>query len=212
MSSEIGQMITKFKSKKELNSFLKSTFTETERKRLVKMIKFVELTRLGRNFNDSARGIPSDPKTVRGWVQKAEAAIEYCDANDLDYVEHQDYMYIDFKLCFEEAEQEFKYHLQDIVYDHSKDEWLTDENGQKIQLLKKGDWKAAEKLLKSRFPDEYGDRVDVKNTHEAGEGMQTGALVFPTISTQEMNLSDLSDITKASQKFLMNKVENEDND
>lgn len=210
MSSEISQMMAKYKTKKELNSFLQEYFTDNEKKRLVKMIKFVELTRLGRSFNDAARGIPSDPKTIKGWIQKAEAAIDYCEANDVDYVEHHDYMYIDFLFCFQDAEASFKYHLQDIIYDHAKDEWMKDENGEKIQLLKKGDWKAADKLLKARFPEEYGDRVDVKNTHTTENGQQVGALIFPTISTQDMNLSDLSDITKASQKFLLDKVEDQD--
>lgn len=213
MSSKIGLMMKKFKKPAELRSFLKIHFTDLEMKRLVKMIKFVELTRLGRSFRDAARGIPSDPSTIKGWLGKGEDAVEYCEANDLEYAEHQDYMFIDFFFCYQEAESDFKYHLQDIVYDHSKDEWLTDENGEKIQLLKKGDWKAAEKLLKSRFPEEYGDSVNLNNKISVGgEGQQTGALIFPMISTQDMSLGDLSDITKSSQQFLLNKVEEEDKD
>lgn len=209
MSSKIGAMIDKFKKPSELKSFLTQHFTEIEKKRLIKMIKFVELVRLGYTLRDAARKLPSDPKTIYTWINKAKDAMEYCDTNDLDYIDHQDYMYIDFLYCYEDAEIEFKKHLENIVYEHSKDEWLTDDKGEKIQLLKKGDWKAAEKILKSRFPDEYGDRVNVDNkiSTTSDGGPQVGALIFPMISTNEMNLSDLSDITKSSQQFLLNKVE-----
>lgn len=197
----------------EMRKELVKSFSLPETLQFIKMIKICAWVEKGRTLEDACEEVPITKGTVKDWIRKAELAVKFCEHNNLDISEHHEYRYIDFVMFFRSAERELKYKILDGILEQGFDEWLEDEDGNKIQLLKRGDHKALQAAGKIRETGSFTDRLEIGTGGGAdGMGQKTGIMLVSGLDVSK--LKDMSDvnsnsINRDSQQFLLNKVEEE---
>lgn len=193
------------KDEKLRNKYLKEILTDSEQKLVRKMIKSIELAGTGLSNRKITDAIGMGHDNIKNWILKADKAIDECEENDWEHAEHQDYIYIEFKISFSQARALYQADLLDSVKSQAHGIFEHDADGKVIGMINKPDWKAAKWLLEKNDKEEFGEVQDI-NINHGGSGGSGGSIVIPILGTS-VSEEELNKMLADSQKDLIKEIE-----
>lgn len=166
------------------------------------MANCILVAREGRGLKYCATKSRISIEYLKTFLRKGEEALNFCnsfegeDGEIMEYQEHEDYIYIEFYLDFEEARNQKINEREDIIDEQSTD--LVDKEG---NIIRTGSWKAAQYMLEVKDKEQY---KEVAENIGAGLGEGAGVVIInqPSLSqdlTHEEQLIELENIAKSSQ-------------
>lgn len=198
--------LLKIKDEKLRNQYLSEILTDREKKMVKNMLKSIEMTQKGLSNRKITDALGMGHDNIKNWILRAEKAIEECEENFWEHAEHQDYLYIEFKMSFSQAKALYQAKLLGHIEDQAEGLFSYDSKGNVDGMINKPDWKAAKWLLEKNDKEEFGDVQDININHGGSGGGTGGAIVIPVLGTS-VSEEELNKMLADSQNDLIKQID-----